>query len=265
MAYYRIEYFSQALCRPTAFEVLLPNDPRPESPYINNKYQKLPMGVLFLLHGYTGKAELWAPAELAEKYHFAIVMPSAENSFYLNGPATGHAFETLVGVEMVDYVRKTFHVVEDNSRTCIAGLSMGGFGALHTGLAYPETFGKIGALSSALIVHEVGHMKPGEGNPVANYDYYRGCFGDTEHVIESRNNPEVLVQELKKAGKKLPGIYMCCGTEDFLIENNREFHQFLEKEEVPHIYKEDPGIHDMVFWSSHIPDILRWMYDEGDD
>ena len=57
---------------------------------------------------------------------------------------------------------------------------MGGFGALHTGLAYPDTFGKVAALSSAFIHHEVAKMEPGGGNSVANYEYYRQCFGDVE-------------------------------------------------------------------------------------
>ena len=54
---------------------------------------------------------------------------------------------------------------------------------------------------------------------------------------------------------------MACGTEDFLLENNRDFHQFLQKEEVDHIYKEGPGTHDMAFWSSNVLDIVRWMFE----
>ena len=53
-------------------------------------------------------------------------------------------------------------------KTAVMGLSMGGFGALHTALMFPETFGVCTALSSALIHNEVAKMKPGEGNPVAN-------------------------------------------------------------------------------------------------
>ena len=84
------------------------------------------------------------------------------------------------------------------------GLSMGGFGAIHTALAYPDLFGKLTALSSALIVHEVSEMKEGQGNPVANYEYYRECFGDPAKVLESENNPETLVKKIKKNGGTLP-------------------------------------------------------------
>ena len=258
MAYFRIEYYSKALCRETSFEVLIPNDPRNDAPQMP---EEKPMKTLFLLHGYTGKAGNYVPYELPEKYNFAIVMPSAENSFYLNGLSTGHAFQTMLGEELVDYVRKTFHLALRPEDTCIAGLSMGGFGALHTGLAYPDRFSKIGAMSSALIHHEVAEMKPGSGNSVANYEYYRECFGEPEQLLESDNNPETLIRKLKAAGTKIPDIYMCCGTEDFLIENNRQMHRFLVEENVAHEYHEAPGIHDMVFWTEHIRKIVQWMFE----
>lgn len=255
MAYFRIEYYSKALRRETSFEVMIPCDPRERMPAPEG-----PMRTLFLLHGYTGKAGNYVPFDLPYKYNFAIVMPSAENSFYLNGLSTGHAFQTLVGEELVEFVRKTFGLAKDPANTGIAGLSMGGFGALHTGLAYPRTFGKIGAMSSAFIHHEVAQMKPGQGNEVANYDYYRECFGEPALLEESDNNPETLIRKLKAAGEKIPEIYMACGTEDFLIENNRAMHRFLEAEGVPHEYHEGPGIHDMVFWTEYIQKIVRWMF-----
>ena len=260
MARLQIEYFSDALHRTTSFEMLIPNDIRTDIPWEKNEAHSRPMSALFLLHGYTGKAGNWVPEGLPEKYNFAIVMPTAENSFYLNGEATGTAYQDMVGEELVDYVRKTFHLADGPENTCIAGLSMGGFGALHTGLAYPDRFGKIGALSSALIVHEIAHMQPGGCNPVANYAYYRSCFGDLETVEERDVNPEVLAHRLKAAGAKIPEIYMCCGTEDFLIENNRQMHRFLESEGIPHEYHESKGIHDMIFWREYIAKIVEWMF-----
>ena len=255
MAFLKMEYYSRALHRMTAFEMLIPNDPRENAPVPDR-----PMRTLFLLHGYTGKAENWGPDGLAQYYNFAIVMPNGENSFYLNGLSTGHAYQTMVGEELVDYVRSTFGLATSAENTCIAGLSMGGFGALHTGLAYPERFGKIGALSSALIVHGIAGMKPGEDNGVANYEYYRECFGDLSVVEESENNPEILVKKLRAQGKKIPKMYLCCGTEDGLMPSNRAFHEFLKEEGVNHIWREGPGVHDMRFWSKHIVHVVKWMF-----
>ena len=255
MAYYRIEYFSNALCRATSFEMMIPNDYRPE--------QEIPqkeMGVLFLLHGYSGKAGNWVPEELAYRYNFAIVMPTAENSFYLNGLSTGHAFQTLLGEELVDYVRRTFGLAKRRETTCLAGMSMGGFGALHTALAYPETFGKAAGLSSALIVHDIARMKEGDNHVLANYAYYRECFGNLDTVEDRDVNPEVLVRQLKAKGAAIPDLYLCCGTEDFLLEDNRRMHRFLLEENVPHQYFESAGRHDMVFWNEYIVKAVEWMY-----
>ncbi len=260
MAYFRIEYFSNALHRTTSFEMLIPNDDRMGRPNDEAIYGEYPLKTLFLLHGYTGKAGNWVPEGLPEQYHFAIVMPTAENSFFLNGLSTGHAFQTMVGQELVEYVRKTFHLDMTPEDTAIAGLSMGGFGALHTGLAYPENFAKIGGLSSGFIVHQIAHMKPGQRNSTANYEYYHECFGDLETVEESENNPEVQVRKLKKEGRRIPDIYLCCGTEDSLLGVNRDMHRFLTNENVPHIYREGPGRHDMVFWHEHIAKIVAWMF-----
>ena len=251
MAYYHIRFFSNSLKRNTSFEMFLPNDVREDIPHEDTVYSKRKMKTLFLLHGYTGCAENWVPEYLAQKYNFAVVMPNGENAFWLDGISTGRQFCTFVGVELVDYIRKTFGLAMDADETYIMGMSMGGFGALHTALYYPEKFGKLAALSSALIVHEIAHMKEGGGNPVANYAYYHECFGDLETVEESDNNPEILVKKLKDEGKKIPEIYMSCGTEDFLLENNRAFHAFLENIGVEHLYLESSGGHDMTFWSEY--------------
>ena len=263
MANLDISLYLDSLKRQGSFKMFIPNDRPVESPVdheAQSPYLARGMKTLFLLHGYTGAAGNWVPEELAQKYNFAIVMPSCENGFYLNGLSTGHAFASLVGEELVGYVRRTFGLAKTSQDTCLMGLSMGGFGALHTALAYPETFGKAAALSSALIVHEIAHMKEGDSNPVANYAYYHECFGDLESVEESDNNPETLVRKLKSAGATLPGIFMRCGTEDFLLENNREFHRFLEAEGIPHDYAEGPGTHDMKFWSACVPQAVEWMF-----
>ncbi len=144
--------------------------------------------------------------------------------------------------------------------TFICGMSMGGFGAIHTALYYPEVFGKAVGLSSALIVHEVAGMTEGHGNPMGNYEYYRECFGDPAKVLESDNNPETLVKKLKAGEKQIPQLLMSCGTEDFLLEYNREFHNFLEAEGVQHIYEEDAGYHDMVFWSKYVQKFIPLIF-----
>ncbi len=254
MAFMTIKRYSASLHRVTSFEMFIPNDLRTDVTPLNG-YQQGPMRTLFLLHGYTGAPESWGVENLAAQYNVALVMPSGENSFWLDGEATGRKFAAYLGEELPAYLNQTFGLCRSREDTGICGLSMGGFGALHTGLSYPERFGQIGAMSSALIVHEIAHMKPGEDNGMANYAYYRECFGDLEHLEGSPNDPESLVH-----CQPAPKMFICCGTEDFLLENNRAFHRFLEKEGVPHVYQESPGSHDWKFWGEYTPKILEWMW-----
>ena len=253
MANINVKFFSNALNRKVSFDMYIPND----SPEEKSRKMK----VLFLLHGYTGDAWNWVPEHLAQKYNFAVVTPNGENGFWLDGLSTGHKYCTFVGSELVGYIRRTFGLALTPDDTYIMGLSMGGFGALHTAFTYPENFGKTAAMSSALIIHEIAKMKPGDDNGMANYAYYRECFGELETVEESDSNPEVLVKRLKEKGS-IPAIFMSCGTEDFLIENNRQFHSFLQDIDVPHTYFESKGSHDMDFWNEYTEKFVELMFGE---
>lgn len=260
MAYYTIKLFVNALRRYTSFEMFMPNDIREDVPHEESEYTRRKMKVLFLLHGYTGNAGNWVPEYIAEKYNFAIVMPNGENAFWLDGLSSGHNFATFLGEELPAYLRKTFGLAMGPEETYIMGLSMGGFGALRTALAYPDVFGKAAGLSSALIVHDIAHMKEGDNDELANYAYYHECFGDLETVEESDNNPEVLVKRLKESGKKIPELFISCGTEDFLLEKNRVMHAFLDGIGVPHVYMESKGGHDMDFWNEYAVKFTEMMY-----
>lgn len=158
------------------------------------------------------------------------------------------------------YVRRVFGLAVNKEETFVCGLSMGGFGAIHTALYYPEVFGKAIGLSSALIVREVSGMSEGKSNDIANYEYYRECFGEPSKLLESDNNPETLAKRLKTEGKEIPQLFMACGTEDFLLEKNREFHSFLEAEGIPHVYEEDAGNHDMAFWSKYVQKFIPVVF-----
>lgn len=260
MANLTIRMYSNCLKRPVSFQMILPNDPRNDYPQPENPYEKRGMKTLLLLHGYTGDAWNWVREELAAQYHFAIVVPSGENAFWLDGQSTGHQYCTFLGEELIGYLQKTFHLAMKKEDTYVMGFSMGGFGALHTALYYPQIFGKAAAWSSALIHHEVANMQPGYDNGVANYAYYRECFGEPSELLESDNNPEYLVKKLKASGQELPEIYMACGTEDFLLEPNRQMHRFLEEQGVAHEYWEDTGIHDLVFWSKCVEKYVPIMF-----
>lgn len=262
MARAEFSYYSAALCRPVSFQIIIPNDSQEE--WIkDNPHFKREMKTLVLLHGYTGINYDWILnshiLSLAGAYNVAVVCPSGENSFYLDGPETGRKYATFVGEELLNYVHKTFGLSAKKEDNFIGGLSMGGFGALHTALQFPENFGGAFGLSSALIQYEVAKMTPGFDNGMANYEYYRLMFGEPSELENSINNPEELVRRIKKAGTPMPKLYMACGTEDFLLEANRRFHNFLVEENVEVDYHESKGVHDFVFWNEYIEPAVKFM------
>ena len=106
-----IRFHSTCLKRFTTFKMYIPDAVRENLPmFINqeSEYAKRPTKTLFLLHGFTGDAGNWIPEYLSEKYNFAVVIPSGENSFWLDGISTGHEFLKFIGEELVNYVRKVF-------------------------------------------------------------------------------------------------------------------------------------------------------------
>ncbi|MCM1525597.1 MAG: alpha/beta hydrolase-fold protein [Ruminococcus sp.] len=263
MSQLSVKFYSNSLSRYTTFETVIPNDIREHRYSENGSYGKRKMKTLFLLHGYSDCGTNWMPEYLTEKYNFAVVIPNGENAFWLDGISTGHKYCTFLGEELTGYVRRTFGLAEKPEDTYIMGYSMGGFGALHTALAYPKIFGKTAALSSALITRDIAGMKPGEDNGVANYEYYRECFGELDKVLESDNDPETLVKKLKDRGENIPEIFMACGTEDFLIENNRRFHRFLDELGIGHFYEESGGGHDMSFWNKYAVKFAEMMFGQN--
>ncbi|PXV86834.1 S-formylglutathione hydrolase FrmB [Lachnotalea glycerini] len=262
MALLQVNYFSEALKKITTFHIFLPNDVQPIMIQGNKHYER-EIKTLYLLHGFSGGTIDWmlgsSAQDMAIKYNIAIVMPSGDNSFYLDAKATGKAYGRFVGEELVSYVSKTFGLSEKKEDLYIGGLSMGGFGAIHTGFLYHDTFHKIFALSSALIIHNIKDKTKEYEDIIANYEYYTLTFGDLSKLEQSENNPEYLVKKLKKENKQLPSLFMACGTEDFLLQENRRFHKFLVDENVDVVYQESPGIHDWKFWNEYLEPAIVWM------
>ena len=256
MAIGSFEFFSDCLRRNVSFRIVLPNEG-------DVCGEAAPMKLLVLLHGYCGCSGDWLwnsqSAELAQRYHLCIVLPSGENSFYLDGKATGRKYGTYVGQELIRYVRKTFGLSDRREDTFIGGLSMGGFGAIHTALQFSDTFGGAMALSSALIVYGMGGMKAGDDNGVANYEYYDLMFGDLDSAMDRDVNPEKLVMDRKKQGAAMPRFYLACGEQDFLLAKNRRFMEFLKEQKVEHSYTEGPGGHDFGYWNKHLEPGIRWL------
>lgn len=261
MALLSCEYFSAARKSAQSFNAILPIDAMPE-PGKSTPGVGEPFKTIYLLHGYSGSRNDWlrhSDIELwANRYGYAVIMPDGGNSFYLDNEDTGEYFGDHIGRELVTLTRRMFPLSHRREDTVIAGLSMGGFGALRNGLHYNDTFGSIIALSSALITGEVAAMQPGTGNAIAPYGYYRHTFGDPGKLSGSDKDPKHLANECLK-NSLMPDIFLACGTEDFLYAQNTDYHTHLQSIGYPHQWRTQEGNHDFDFWNKAMPAALEWL------
>jgi len=260
MASGRMEFHAETIMQHANFSFVLPNDVNMEE-VKDLRYYDRPPKSLILLHGLTGTDTDWlfggVAQEMAIQYNLAVFMPTAGNFFYLDRGYPGGNYASFVGEEFPAYIRRVFGFCTKREDTLIGGLSMGGYGAIRTALAFPETFSACIALSSALRIHEIAD-NDGKTQSVMPPAMVRDVFGDPETLTASDRNPEVLFHRLKEAGGKIPKMYLACGTEDTLLGANREFRTFLKREKADFRFEEGPGAHTWSFWNEYLPRGLAW-------
>ncbi|MDR1176792.1 MAG: esterase family protein [Treponema sp.] len=261
MALFQINFFSNALGREVNMAAVVPMETHPEMADMGIRAPET-FKPIYLLHGMTGSCMDWLTffplPLLAAKYGLAMIMLNGENSFYMNDNVLNYHYEDFVCEEFPAFCRKIFSLSPKREDTSICGISMGGFGALHNGLTRPDVFGNIIALSPALIIDEVSRMKEGEKNKMS-YEYYRHVFGPPSILLGNHADPKALAKKLSETPGKAPRIYQACGSEDFLIGQNRDFHQYLQDLGIQHEYTESPGIHDPNFWIPAFSKALEWL------
>ncbi len=261
MALIQVNFLSKTLGRTVPMNVILPVDKFtfPGMPVREDK----PFKTLYLLHGVLGNYTDWVSGtniqRWAEEKDLVVVMPSGDNAFYVDNPNVNNYYGEFIGKELVEITRKMFHLSDKREDTYIAGLSMGGYGAIRNGLKYHDTFGCIAGLSGALITD--GIDKRTNDSPIffEKRSYAEGCFGDLDKVAESDMNPKWLVKKLVEENVNIPEIYIACGEEDFLLNANREYRDFLKNLGLEITYEEGPGGHDWDFWNRYIKRVLEWL------
>lgn len=258
MALVQVNFISQSLKRTVSMNVILPVD---KFLFKGNCQPVKEYKTLYLLHGLLGNYTDWVTRtriqEWAEAKNLVVVMPSGDNSFYVDQEVKNNDFGIFIGTELIEVTRRMFHLSNRRDDTFIAGLSMGGFGALRNGLKYYQNFGYIAALSSALNIFELPVHD--ESRCVMGED---SCFGDIDEAYLSDKNPKVCLENLIQAKKEdntivFPKIYMACGCDDELIGVNRKFKGYLENAGFDLVYKEDVGSHNWDFWNKYIQDVLE--------
>jgi len=249
MALIQFTYVSNVLLRSVPVQVILPADKlAPDGSYLPLKKYK----TLYLLHGLLGSHVDWVSGtriqRWAEERDLAVVMPSGENSFYLDRPGFHTEYGKFIGEELVQITRRMFPLSDKREDTFIGGLSMGGFGAMRNGLKYSETFSNIIALSPAL------HLFEGEPEPAC------GLLGKSpdqwEEIKNSDVNPRWL---LKQLGEQKPRVYLACGDRDELVSSTRLYEKLLTEAGVELHSVVDEGAHEWDYWDRHIKLALEWL------
>src|SRR2546421_13014708 len=235
------------------YNVILPSD------YRTSKTTRYP--VLYLLHGLEGHYSDWLTrtnvADYAAQYRMIVVMPEGNDSWYVDGAAgVNDKYESYVLKELMPDVDKRYRTIQARYGRAVAGLSMGGYGAVKYGLKYPATFAFAGSVSGAFGVTRYTEKEMGG----ANWEPFLKIFGPAGSDTRKAND----VFEITKAltpGRlaSLPYFYFDCGTEDAAqyFNPNRELSgMFLEKK-IPHEYRELQGNHSWQYWDQHVKEVLR--------
>ena len=253
MALIQVNYISRALERTVPLQVILPVDKlTPDGKLPAEKKFK----TLYLLHGYLGNYTDWLSGtriqRWAEEKDLCVVMPSGDNAFYVDRPATGNRYGAFIGEELVEVTRRMFPLSRKREDTFIGGLSMGGFGAMRNALAYPDTFGAVISFSGVLELFKEWEKAPKD----ADCSFQEGIFGPFDKAVNTDKNPIWLAKNLKT---NRPKVYIACGTEDTLIGQNRSFRELLVAEGYDVTYEEAPGGHNWDFWDTYVKKVIDWL------
>ena len=211
--------------------------------------------VLLLLHGLSGHYDNWVTDTnlvlYARKYPLIIVMPEGGDSWYTNGVAANDKWEDYIFKEVIPYVTAHYRTLPESDSWAVAGLSMGGYGAMKFGLKYSGKFALAASMSGAL---DAPTWKPEDMTgwdlvPISIHAAF-GPDGAPAH------NANALTTLLDQAKPPLPFLYLDCGTEDHLLDSNRRFVELLQTKKIPHEFIERPGIHNWTEWNSQIQVVL---------
>jgi S-formylglutathione hydrolase FrmB len=216
---------------------------------------------LYLLHGHSDDHTAWqrwtSIERYAEQYNLAIVMPAVHLSFYTD-MAHGGQYWQFISEEVPAVVRDLFPLSADRADNFVAGLSMGGYGAFKLALTHPDRFAAAASLSGAVNMNEVIKPNPADPNNGAWLEHMRNIYGDLSKVPGSGNDLFALAKKAAQ-GQVKPKLYQCCGTEDFLYQNNLSFRDYARTLPLDLTYEEGPGEHNWAYWDAMIQKVLAWL------
>lgn len=244
MAFCELKYFSPALGKATAADVILPEN------------GDGPFATFYLLHGLSDDHTIWQRRTSIERYvqhlPLIVVMPDGGRGFYCDAKE-GMAWETSLIKDLMGYVDRTFQTKATRESRCIGGLSMGGYGAVKLALSHPDLFCSAVSHSGALAF---GH-KPMNASPSDAF------AREMVRIVgpDSVGGPEdIFALAERLPAEQRPAIRIDCGVDDRLLEDNRACHTHLDSLGYSHEYAEYPGAHDWAYWDVHVQEAIAFHW-----
>lgn len=254
MALVRCDFFSDVLGLSTSMTVILPQHTESQIG-LSGAARTGPPPVLYLLHGLSDDDTTWVRRTSLERYvaplGLAVVMPQVHRSFYLD-EAHGNLYWTFLSEELPGLVESFFRVSDRREDTFVAGLSMGGYGAMKWALRDPDRFAAAASLSGAL---DLSQRLPGGAHALEKPMAVQ-LFGERLEPQYS-DDPLWLISEPSR--RRTPDLYVACGTEDFLYDENVSFVEVCRAAGVPVTVNFGPGEHEWGYWDARIQDVLAWL------
>lgn len=211
---------------------------------------------IYLLHGLTGRFDNWSTKTSLTDYikeeNVIVVTPEGANGWYTDSATKPEdKFETYMVEEIIPEIDHRYRTIAEGRARAIAGLSMGGYGAIKFGLKYPGMFSLVGSFSGA--VASVSVDAPGAiGKSIT------AVFGPPGSRTRNANDVFAIVRGLSaEQVAQLPFIYFDCGTEDPLFQSNRNFADLLLEKDVPHEFRQLPGAHNWQYWDRQVEEFLQ--------
>ena len=260
MAFIELHYHSDALKTAVTVNVLIPEKAKTLIGMDGKETENYK--TLYLLHGLSDDQTIWMRRTSIERYAIergiAVVMPNVGRSWYTDTAYGGNYF-TFVTEELPRVCRSYFKgMSEKREDTLIAGLSMGGYGAIKAALRCSETYGGCASLSGAFDISGARRL--------ALLNEWQGVFDfnmkDPSELSGTEHDIYALARKNKNNGVAFPKMYLWCGTSDKLLGANQSFRDLLVQLEVEHLYEESEGNHSWKWWDLHIQDALDYLLDD---
>ncbi len=210
--------------------------------------------VVYLLHGLSDDGSAWARYSaietIAAQRNLVVVMPSVGRSFYTDLP-NGQRYFTYLAEELPRYLRDVFGLDPARADTLVAGVSMGGYGAMKLAFAQPERFAAAASLSGVLSL-SILQALPDDPRQAE----FTHVFGDLSRLGGSPHDPAVWVRRASDTGAVLPNLYVACGRQDDLYPLGPHFVAVCRAHGVAVAYHDEDGRHEWLFWTGQIQ---RWL------